>query len=324
MKRSSTWFALTLIASALLLSAGKQGSAEPSRRPIPQPNESAAFGNGEGSKQVAPIGASNGPNAVNSTEISTKEQQNTRDASTVVITIFTIVTGIATALIAWFNYQLVGVTAEMKQVTADAATAAKDSASSAEESAKVAKRALRTDRPYLLFDEPTHTGFHRPLSTEPTAITIEEAFRDIAPLYASLRIRNYGKGPAIIVSVVRRLVIASEYPPVGDFSNCIQAQLTIDAIAAGEFSRIPSDWSESYQMDGTHNYEEIVGLTKTMMFYGIVRYKDVFSELYETAFLYRFQPPERSVERATLSALGLKMTDEGLFVRGPDAFNWSK
>src|SRR5438309_2040133 len=58
---------------------------------------------------------------------------------------FNLIIAVATGFIAWFNFQLGGVTDEMKKATDEAAQAAK-------QSARAADLALKAERPYLLID----------------------------------------------------------------------------------------------------------------------------------------------------------------------------
>jgi len=187
---------------------------------------------------------------------------------------------------------------------------------------RLLNRAFITDRPYLLLDSPKIAGFRQPLSQGPSgdvATSLEEALQDIGPLLASLRVRNYGKGPALLVSIATRITIAPRYPAVGDFSQCIGGIIPQDGIVAGGCCRIRSDWSDGYQMDAPGNFDDITSLAKTLMFYGIICYKDVFNKRYTTSFLYKFQPPIRGTVADVITGL----IDKGHLERGPDAYNRS-
>src|SRR3989338_3497287 len=93
---------------------------------------------------------------------------------------------VATIFLAIFTCQLVKVTRNMQAAT-------QDSAKATIESAKVAQLALHADRPFLVIDISSLAGFVRHITEEERKLGQEDE-----RLRASFRLKNCGKGPAII------------------------------------------------------------------------------------------------------------------------------
>src|ERR1700756_5292300 len=87
---------------------------------------------------------------------------------------FVALTAVATALITWFNWQLVNVTHQMREVT---------------------ERSLRSDRPYLVVESVELHDFY-PVSQEP-----------VNPVRATFMLRNWGKGTAVEVTIKMRFAV---------------------------------------------------------------------------------------------------------------------
>jgi hypothetical protein len=173
MKLSKPLSALILIALALFLNAARNVSADsPSPRPTPHPNESADLGQEQAKQHPTPLPQPDLSYAPHGADTPAKEQQERDGASTVIVSVFTAIAGIATALIAWFNFQLVGVTKEMQLATEAAADAT--------------KAALHVNRPFLLV----------------TDVKCSEAVRNSGGYISysfTITLRNFGVGPADMV-----------------------------------------------------------------------------------------------------------------------------
>jgi len=274
MKHSNTWYALILIASALLLSAAKQGSAEPSPRPTPQPNNSATFSDQKGQSQVAPVGTPDLPDSVHPADATTKEQQDGHGASTVIIAFFTVVTGFATALIAWFNYQLVGVTAEMKRATADAAQASKDSARAADESAKAAKIALQLERAWVVID------------IEPMAHMLSERNEDYG-IFFKYTMRNCGRSLGWLCAGCEEAVILPQTQALPDTPQ-YAPHANLVPLAPNQ-SYTTSWYEQRVFLDGNQWRDFALGKLKVSL-YGVIFYRDSAAE-YQTRFCVSVVPP---------------------------------
>jgi len=192
MKRSKLLSALILIVSVLLLSAATKGNETPSPRPNQKPNEHSQFTESYSGKQPTPFHTANPSDGPYRANTSNEKESRTSDTSTVVIKIFTVVSGIAAAFIALFNWQLVAVTKEMKEVTLRAAKAA-------QEGVRLGERALSIDRPMIRTEIPEMKNFYE----------TSENIRAICKL------KNWGKGPGFITEVRGHLGIVQsidEYP----------------------------------------------------------------------------------------------------------------
>ncbi|MGH7836708.1 MAG: hypothetical protein ACREQC_02655, partial [Candidatus Binataceae bacterium] len=153
------------------------------------------------------------------------------------------VSAVATGLIALFNYQLVGVTHDMKQATIDAANASRDSAEAAKESARAAKAALQIDRP-LLVVEPHELKHFWPISR-----------RIKKPVMATFVVRNHGRTVASSIAIKGRLDVVEidfpedgpavlperQYPRIGNHFRCKSLNAREQAVA-------PNSTSSAYQI----------------------------------------------------------------------------
>ena len=129
MKRSSISFALILTVLVLLPSGVKGGALETSPGPSQKPSKSANLGQGETQKKPAPVSKPDLSHAPNRTKTPTNEAHASDDAATTVIAISAIASAVAALLLAWFNWQLVGVTRDLHTA---------------------AEAALYVDRPFLI------------------------------------------------------------------------------------------------------------------------------------------------------------------------------
>src|SRR5260370_34832706 len=135
-----------LIALALALSVNAQ-SLSPRPEQGAEPTKHREFVQNPSKQQPTPFASTDLAHAP--VETPTPKQKSDDSQSGSVMLWFIGITTVATALIAWFNWQLVGVTHEMKEATREAAEAAR-------QSAIAAHIALTGDKiPYLFIDQTT-------------------------------------------------------------------------------------------------------------------------------------------------------------------------
>lgn len=128
---------LILIMSTLLLCAqSSTPQPGPSPRPAAKPSEGTALSEHQSNQSQLPVNDSNIANGQPGDDAATRQQKRNYDIPTIVIAIFSVVSGIAAIRIAKFNKQLVQVTRDM----VNAAVA----------SAEASKAALHVNRPFLL------------------------------------------------------------------------------------------------------------------------------------------------------------------------------
>ena len=188
-----------LIALALALSANAES---------PNPERSGKQGKQTelvqqpAAQQPAPFASAN-PAYTPADAPTSNSKGNESEGGSVVMLIFVGVSAVATALIAWFNWQLVGVTDEMKKATADAAQAAR-------ESVQLSERALSIDRPMV--------------RTE--SLEMKNFYDNSSNIRVAFRLKNWGKGPAFITGIQGILGVvdtddipgaAGEEPPPREF-----------------------------------------------------------------------------------------------------------
>jgi hypothetical protein len=262
----------------------------------------------------------------------------------------------ATVALAVFTYKLVEVTRDLHRATkasteaasktADAAQAqldftkaaneqnitiakesveaAKGSAQAAQQSVEVGKLALRADRPYVIVEECALMGVP---DTGPVPWKPTEAAAVGSPISASITLRNFGKGPAIIVDLVGRLATVVDLPQPKDFTGC-QPMVVVRSAPAGNLAGVISairpdeeakslaPWLNSFVFDTQERCDAVRQEREKLIFYGLIRYCDVFEEPYETAFLWKYTPPATHGLLATTPFL-----NKGFFGRGPDSHN---
>jgi hypothetical protein len=226
-----------------------------------------------------------------------------------------IVSAVATALLAGFNWRLVGVTDEMRKATSEAAEAARQSANAASnqleftkvanaqnieiatqaaEAAKrnveIAKLGLKTDRPYLIVEECRLEGMPE---TGPVPIKTGPAISDLSPLAGVIWFTNFGKGAAIIDEVIGHLVLVPKLPVPKDFFGCQAMAMPKAAIRSNEQVKGLSPMLDMFAFKTQEECDAVMQGTLKLIFYGCIRYSDVFEETYETGFLWTYSPPTK-------------------------------
>jgi hypothetical protein len=286
MKHSSTWFALILIASALLPSAGSL--ALPSPTPTPnhpiQASEQRKLPEQPAAQYVASSTVTDlSPSPTNAPTPSGERTDSDNNSILAIGTFFFIaLTGVATALIAKFNWQLVGVTDEMKHATAEAASAARDSA-------KAAELALYAERPYLLIKNARISEQTQlPL---PTLLGGSNPPADRRQLKVTFPIQNYGKGVGIIKSVEVRLYVGngvfSQTPPV--FERLIRycdERVRVERPVVGSNDHIPCETRQLYVNPSL--LEEVERFLVSIVVVVRIRYRDVYGRPFSEVALYGY------------------------------------
>ena len=200
MKPLSIWLPLILIVLALLLNVAK--SLEP--RPIKKPNESPARSKQESQQRESPISNSYGSQTPQEASTAAEQKGDTGKISNGVIVGSAIVSALAALAIGWFNFQLVGVTRELREATEQATRAAN-------KSAEVAELALNIERPYVFIENPKMMIRAEPLPADlPLHMMNIGASIFGPPPPVPLRfeifyeLKNHGKGLAVIDDVRAR------------------------------------------------------------------------------------------------------------------------
>jgi hypothetical protein len=310
MKHSSTWFALILIASALFQSAAQNLNADsPSPRPTQQPNKTSALSDYQSAQQVTPVSTPNISQSPPDTGAPNKKENNGSDTATKVIAFFTVVAGFATAAIALFNYQLVGVTEEMKKATAEAAEAAK-------QSAKAAELVLNTERPYVFLEGQQIavtlclSGFANMLehpvpidvSADPLAHKGVDP-RDAANLHLEFDLRNRGKGVAVIRNVYIRMLVGKGLDKETNVRLWTAGRCDgeigygVKVLGLGDTARA---FSSGLQLN-----LDLLGSIKawgaSLGFVVLVSYEDVYKRRYSTTFPFEYRAPVITFQSKLLS-----------------------
>jgi hypothetical protein len=259
--------ALVLTVSALLLSGAGGELLNPSPRPTQKPSESTAFSNQQASQQPTPVKTSNPSNAPNSASAAAQEQDQAPDTSTIVIAFSAVVSAIAAALIAWFNWQLVGVTEEMTKATA--------------QSAETAIAALEISRPFLLV----------------IGMSIKFPNRPEGNLYViHVQVKNFGTGPADVrdyVTEVERMNYPTGLTDPSAWHPPDDGKRPDDPLIMG--GEEPWDRFDGAIMLNPQEFAELKGSRWKLRIEGRIRYKGVGRKEYVTKFYWWYHPPiERS------------------------------
>jgi hypothetical protein len=289
MKLLNISFASILIASVLLLSVAKNATAEnlTLSQGLPQENSAPQQAEAYSAQHSSPIRTGQTPSAINSPsgqssteESGTDRNQHASRLQTLrewIATIsaqgfFNFIVAVATVFIAWFNWQLVGVTNEMKKATSDAAQAAA-------KSADAAQAALHADRPYLLVTDVLMAG-----SGSPTGAL------HVIPI----KFENFGSGPADIQDYIAEPdVLPWPKPdapdPVAWHSPEEGNRLHDSLVRAGETIGIEAP----IFLDEQKRQQMVDGNTK-LRIEGRIRYRGAPQRQYVTKFYWWFIPIDKS------------------------------
>lgn len=204
----------------------------------------------------------------------------------------------------WFNFFLVVLTAGLVVVGAaqvcllfrslavsrNAAKAAADSVAVAESSVAVSKLALLSDRPYLLTQSAAMPG--SPAMT-PRGEPIWDHIQFIARPRFEVKIKNFGKGPALLKRIMATLDIHEGVRGAEEYSSFWidhTAAVTADAFVPGDEFTVPvfSKYIlgvDDRQLKCLENGELYI------VAFGALIYEDVFRNEYTTTFCWMFGAP---------------------------------
>jgi hypothetical protein len=276
------WSSLTLIGVALLLSAAN--STPPAHQQTPVPPQTTT-------QQRPPTDAK-----TSGTPETANRSDNTSDHIQSEIAQFTfllVIIGGLQAIAGFFQWY-----------------ASHQSARAASTSAKAAELALNANRPYIWVKK--IEGQKGPPNPDlPPEVT------DIIAS-ANCFIQNLGKGPAFIIEV--RGTLKFTYPPLpmpASFSDCGRVHILQPVVTEAEPTNffVPSRGGSLFVMSpcGSVDTSHVNDPNNRGRFvcYGVIRYRDVYGNRYESTFGYHRQ----------WLTFGDPDKFQWLFVRGPDEYN---
>ncbi|WP_425163777.1 hypothetical protein [Candidatus Binatus sp.] len=229
------------------------------------------------------------PQSPNQTPNPSNSGHNSESDSTGALIFLTAVMAAATIAIAVFNYQLVGVTDEMRKAT-NAAAAAADAA-------------LHVNRPAIVVTGiVSQVGIHQRTGTPNTLVGYTP------------QIYNLGSGPAEIIQVFShsRLFeayetrdgipnLAAEEPTVNDLlwdAESDRREFPRTILGAGEsFENYMAGYTPIVNWIGPDDIEKVELGEKLRAVYGLIRYRSSVKK-YWTRFFYWYDPQRRSFRRA--------------------------
>jgi hypothetical protein len=315
MSRLKPWLPLILIGLALLLNVA--GDLKPDPKPTQQPIKSAAFSEQKSQQQESP--PLNNPDISHTPrQASTPADKKDRDPSNIVIAISALVSAVAALGIVWFNFQLIGVTRDLHKATEAATEAAK-------QSAKVAELTFNYERPYLLVETVAIKGIDSPEGKEgkeraaSAAATLfgEDATKQ-QPFRAEVRMRNFGRGPAVIVRVRCRLAPMTAIPERGDFRESQEKDIFVEAVPpAGDLTF--TIYGDPPYLTG-EDFQPIGNESRIAVALGRIDYEDILRGPQHTQFCWVFRPLSRR-NMSWLFSLGKIWRGEGWTAKGPPANN---
>jgi hypothetical protein len=157
----------------------------------------------------------------------------------------------------------------------------------ARKSVEIAQLSLHIDRPYLTAHSFELEGF--PLADDSEGVRRAKT-RGIL-VEGRFSIKNFGRGPAMINELLACIKTVEEVPAPKDYAICnrLDDLLKIKVINAG--LEIEEGREFLYGSITPEDYNAIVADKKTLIFYGIIRYQDVFDGIYQTGFCWQYSAP---------------------------------
>jgi hypothetical protein len=295
MKHSSTWFALILIASALLLSAGKNGIADSPN----QTGQSAATPKDEYNyAKPRSSGDSQQPSAQRTSEKSQAETYNyygdfnyrPRESGIPWEKIGQVATILATVAMAvfagglwktsiwqWREIKRQAKAAEEQVIKLDKTLVATDKAAEAAKRSADAAVASSAPYPYLteiwLYEKNSHQDIMR---------NSEIANPDISYI-----IWNFGKTPAFLTEVCWEHAFGLRLPDVPQYQNVapvIASEIIPAETATGP---ITARWQDLMgRLLVEENVAHVRRMETRLYVYGYFRYRDVFERVFRVGFVY--------------------------------------
>jgi hypothetical protein len=265
MKHSSTWFALILIASALLQSAAnaeiniQQNSQRLTENRNSQTSDKQEYAQAEGSLAQHSAPATNAPSS-QPTANDTRHRADNSDGPLCLIwnvissqIFFNTFLTIATIFIAIFNYQL-----------------------------------LLLNRPILVADRPI-PGFFSPKERE-------KAFEEGKMFFvtsARCPFRNVGQSPAIILKIAVRMKLGSDLALPPNFDDCVEETAFKDQVvpASSESEFFAIYKGNKFSDEEWQQITNPEAQTKVLL-YGQITYKGAIWKNYVMNFGFIYEPPD--------------------------------
>jgi hypothetical protein len=241
-----------------------------------------------------------------------RPQKDKWDKAAVVADYLLFVVGCLYTFFAWGQWAAIDAQAQTAQKTLnviqrqveiaeESTAAAKASAEASKQSANTANLALHIDRPFLVPDKFTFAD--APLShvaqlfksDTVKSYVIDHKLISPATVPVTFRLRNYGKGPAVMRKVIGRIAVASSVSeiPIDDFSECEEWPVSRSVFGIGDEESISSP---ILAMIGIHNpkagsltVEEqcaIINSQAILIVYGQIAYTDLFDASFFVDFCW--------------------------------------
>jgi hypothetical protein len=311
MKHSNTWFALILIASALLLSAGKNAGAQspsataPSKPPTIQSHEPTPEAHSDVNKGNPPqviespfeseiaesLRAMEGIQKTARDEDKSNEQRWWPPSASWAVVYVTV----AYVFVAIFQWRSI-----------------KRQADLADRSAKISQEMLDKDRPVIIITEYELTGFGPPATSLPPEQ--QNKIENYKPVVATFKIKNIGPAIAIMESGTASVSVfpcregefpKGKFPPIGEYKDCRALFLQKTTLKTDEEEFQATPMAEAFFT--LEQFQDLQRYKAVMVLYGIIRYGGVLKrpQPYETPFFFVYQPAGGFIPK-------------GQFYHGPD------
>lgn len=278
------YVALLLITSCLFLNTAIAANAE-STRPSSRISGTPDKQPGLAASTINSAPATSGVSQTVRKTPTPKPSSNAGNSDSSMMVFLTGIMAVATAFLAFFNFQLVGVTDEMKRASKEAADAAR-------QSARAAELALDAERPYVFIENPQMSATDAtPLKVfgvvvggeQPPQTTIEVSFD----------LHDRGKGVAVLRAIRTDLFVVPS--PLSRLVQAEQSRNTpfrlgrarwtdfrVRILGAGESNR-PYLPSFTIQKDV---WERVLKGDFTFALVGLLSYRDVFRRRFTTTFCF--------------------------------------
>jgi hypothetical protein len=157
----------------------------------------------------------------------------------------------------------------------------------AKKSVEIAQLSLHLDRPYLIAHSFELGGF--PLAND--AEGVQRAQKRGLLVEGRFSIKNFGKGPALINEMLVCIKAVETVPASRDYAICNQLDDFLKINVLNADSETEQGREFLYGSITPEDYGAIIVDKKTLIFYGIIRYRDVFEGIYETGFCWQYSAP---------------------------------
>jgi hypothetical protein len=157
----------------------------------------------------------------------------------------------------------------------------------AKKSVEIAKLSLHLDRPYLITHSFELEGF--PLAND--AEGVQRAQKRGLLVEGRFSIKNFGKGPALMNEMLVCIKAVEKVPASRDYAICNRLDDFLKINVLNADSETEQGREFLYGSITPEDYGAIIVNKKTLIFYGIIRYRDVFEGVYETGFCWQYSAP---------------------------------